>query len=412
MGLLQDFIDDLNSRVFFKEFTFAGPLLSVGSGEVELADHFVLLEDLAIVFQLKERSPEADSSEDAVSSWFQSKVLKRAKNQIKASLRVLSTCGGRTVVNQRGHAVRLPGQVGREIHNVIVFRAPVLPNQFDHEPIYYSDDVGPIHVIQDVDYFGICRHLVTPREIARYLAFRALILRLHPFVDEPALVGQFLLNDLESAPSAKYRGAFAALVDDTDDWNLSKLIREFADHVVPLPGVEEPQDALNYYAIIAELAKLSRSELRELKKRILLAVGHARRDQFEPTTRVSFPHTDCAFLVFAVPAAMWGGVQRGLLNLCIGSQYQLQVKRHIGIAVGVRGEVIDLVWCFREWLPEHIPELEARLEKSNPFRPLRRAPFPNYLFDSDALRELGLAEHAIAGAPPIAEELPRDAPDS
>ena len=394
-SLLQDFVDELNARVFFKEFSFAGALIPVATGELELADQFVLIDDLAIVYQLKERSNTASADPHAVTKWFESKVLKSAKSQIKNSIQALRAMAGATVRNQRGHTRTLPKQPPSEIHSVIVFRSPLTPDAQPYQHLYVSEDVGPIHIFHDADYFGVCRYLVTPHEIARYLGFRARVLSDHEWQDEPALVAQFMLNELDVPPSDRFRAALGAYHDDWKDWDLSVLFSEFGDHVEPIDAPLLASTGSDYYPILTELAKLSRSELRELKMRLMIGVEHARSANIEPPLRVSFPRTNCGFLILGVPQEHWSGIQKGLMNFSIGSQYELKVPRHIGVGIGARGHDLDLVWFYREREYEYDEVLERKLVESNPFRPVRQVQMPVYKFNEERLRAAGFTKPKV-----------------
>jgi hypothetical protein len=64
--LLQDFVSSLAGNVFLREFSVSSGKLRVPAGEIEVADVLVLLRDLTLVFQVKERAPSADSSVEAL----------------------------------------------------------------------------------------------------------------------------------------------------------------------------------------------------------------------------------------------------------------------------------------------------------------------------------------------------------
>jgi len=56
-GLLEEFVGELNANLFLREFAFSAMQLRIpGRGDIEIADHLILLDDLAIAAQLKERS--------------------------------------------------------------------------------------------------------------------------------------------------------------------------------------------------------------------------------------------------------------------------------------------------------------------------------------------------------------------
>lgn len=74
---------------FYREFTFDKNDFRASDGnKVELADNVIWLDDLLILIQIKERNPDEIKVDQW--RWFQNKVLKKAKNQVKKSLQLLN----------------------------------------------------------------------------------------------------------------------------------------------------------------------------------------------------------------------------------------------------------------------------------------------------------------------------------
>ena len=81
----EQIITTINLNMFYREFTFDKNDFRASDGnKVELADNVIWLDDLLILIQIKERN-HADAKTDQ-GKWFQNKVLKKAKNQVKNSL--------------------------------------------------------------------------------------------------------------------------------------------------------------------------------------------------------------------------------------------------------------------------------------------------------------------------------------
>ena len=107
----EQFVGQLNANVFFAEFAFESSQLRVpGVGEVELADHLVILDNLGLIFQIKERSAKADDDAPSVAAWFAKKVRKAAVGQVadtKAMMRQFAVLESRTSEGTRSHCRQL-----------------------------------------------------------------------------------------------------------------------------------------------------------------------------------------------------------------------------------------------------------------------------------------------------------------
>src|SRR5260370_39247902 len=70
----------------------------------------------------------------------------------------------------------------------------------------------------------------------------------------------------------------------------------------------------------------------------------------------------------------------GLQNLTDGVAYLAKTSRAVGLLVSKDGEHIQLDWCRLDlpWAPN--PEMDAHLEKSNPFRPVQEKTLQSFIF--------------------------------
>jgi len=146
----------------------------------------------------------------------------------------------------------------------------------------------------------------------------------------------------------------------------------------------------SHYRLLAEMAKLSRAELRTLKQRLVLALSAVRDDRFERPYRFAVPRTDCGFVIVPMQRAHHSKWRNALQNFTLASKHDFRVAKHVGIAIRKAGPHIDIIWAYvdQPWAPN--PELDGLLKESNPFRRLLQEYQPRYHFDSDALRaEIG-----------------------
>lgn len=78
-NLLEDFLAKLNENIFYREFSFSRNDFHPSPGEKkEFADHVVWIDDLLIIFQLKQRTSGKSPTEASERNWFKSKVLGKA----------------------------------------------------------------------------------------------------------------------------------------------------------------------------------------------------------------------------------------------------------------------------------------------------------------------------------------------
>ena len=164
----------LNEFYFFREFTFSKNTFSPTPGEeMELADSVVWLDDLLIAYQLKEREAPEKTCPSIEERWFNAKVLKKATRQIRDTLTFLRENERIKLENHRGHTFELSVSSIKTIHKVVCYLAHTgLPDVSRNTKYHRSATAGVIHVIPADNYRGILRTLLTPHEVAEYLAFR------------------------------------------------------------------------------------------------------------------------------------------------------------------------------------------------------------------------------------------------
>lgn len=386
-NLLEQFVAELNANVFMREFAFSATTLNVpGTGQLEIADHLVLIGGLGLAFQLKERTGGETSSPAELRSWFDNKVKKKGVKQIRATQEMLRRFRGSVLMNERGHPVPVDVPEPTSLINIIIYKVGAQA-KFHAEPFYESSTAGFVHLISDIDYFNVCRFLATPTEVMEYFHFREDMLKRQlsrgSFVHESALVGQFMAGSADDEPHSRFAVALSALVDDTDDWELSFITRNLGDQIAYREGDES---ATSHYKILTQLALLSRSELKEFKKRLRLTLEDLREDRFEIPYRMAVPRTDCGFLLFSVPSDLYDKARIALHNFSLASKYDFRVTHHLSLCAKKSGEHIDIEWMYIEGPFEEDPEMAAWLANDYPFRNARERMMPRYHFDTDGLR--------------------------
>jgi hypothetical protein len=73
----------------------------------------------------------------------------------------------------------------------------------------------------------------------------------------------------------------------------------------------------------------------------------------------------------------------GLKMLTYGAMYDMRMERGVGIQISKDGEFYQIDWCRVDMPAARDPEIEALLEKCNPFRPTREKTINSFVFKID-----------------------------
>jgi hypothetical protein len=382
-NLLEDFVAQLNSNIYLREFTFAkNQFIPDGSTQLEFADHVVWLDDLLMIFQLKQREAKGMLSEEGERNWFQKKVVRKGSSQIRDTLSYLQQYSTIAVKNQRNHEFNLALTSQSKITKLIVYLASeALPGDCGQTHYHNSETGGGfIHILPWHDYLGIARNLITPLEISSYFEFRENIivqqvLATRPIPSEQAIVGHFLSGS-EKPPSEEFKDYLATL--KREDFDLSSMLHVYADRIDR--SAQAQYDPTDYYAILKEFVKLHRVELREIKKRLNLCLDAVQADKFMRPTRL-VTRNGCGFVFIPVDRRMSPYRQQGLMNLTIAAKYDSRLQRQIGIAIAKEEQDILMESCFLDYFWKYDEELEEWLETNSPFLPMTKSLSLDYKFE-------------------------------
>jgi hypothetical protein len=367
----------LNQNLFFREFSFSQTKFKPSSqSEVELTDHLVWLDDLLLSFQLKQRMV-AETTVEAEEKWFRSKVLSKAKMQVKDTHRYLAAHAPIQVTNERGHTFGLEAALIRRWHDVILYEAhELLPTSLRNTKSVLSSEVGIIHVFALDDYQKVAQILFTPAEITEYLDYRrGLLSRAFEEVKnlpEDALLGHYLYGDTSSLPQIDSARWVRNLDKESFSFDLSPVLHQFAEKMVSgEPWGFSAVSSTDYYRIVQELARLNRSELRWFKERRDLVLDWCRADKFEQPTRMVSPRTGCGFVLISIPSEARANLGNALQNYTYAHKYDQKLMKCIGMAISKDGSYWDIGWCLleEEWI--HDPQMEEALKRNFPFRPVQ-----------------------------------------
>lgn len=372
-------IGALNEQFFFREFTYSKNTFRPGPvGEVELADNIVWLDDQAIVFQLKERAVTGPTTAKAEEQWFRKKVVGLGTRQIRDTLLYLGSHREIELENHRGHRFKLSGCALTTTQKVVCYLPDgMLPARCRMQKFHRSASAGLIHLFDARDYAGVVQALITPPELAEYLAFREELFSkwtdLINWVPEQALVGQYILGDADSEPHIVFAQHLVRLQQDAEAWDMSGIIRRFPDRVTT---DNEPTD---YYSIIAQIAKLKRNELREFKLRFQMAMDKSHANEVTKPFRMASARTGCGFVFVPLTTEFAICRREGLKNLTHACKYDLRLEKCLGVSfLPEKDGWFSVEWCYMEFPWERDEQLEERLRLNNPFRSARTVELNRY----------------------------------
>ena len=336
-----------NEHFFFKEFTYSRNTFRPSpSAELELADSIIWLDHLTIVFQLKERGIHGLTTPDDEQKWFNKKVVSLGSRQIRDSITYLDVHKNIKLKNHRGHQFQLKTRSISKIHKIICYLGHHdLPLHCRNKKYHRSRTAGVIHLIAANDYVGIARTVLTLSELSEYLDFREkLIEKWGDFVSsvpESALMGQYLAGDPDQRPSHAFIEVLEALEHRADEWDLSRIIKYFPDRITT------ERDPTDYYAIVAEIAKLKRNELQQFKAPFQLSMEMCASDTWVRPYRMATPRTQCGFMFLPLTKEVIEHRNQGLLNHTIACKYDLKLPKCIGISFFPETDGwFSVEWCY------------------------------------------------------------------
>lgn len=382
--MLEDYLAELNANIFLKEFSFAKNQFSPSPGEeLEFADHVTWLDDLLLLYQLKERGGVKSTSENSEKNWFENKVLKKATKQIRDTLDYLQKYDNISIQNQRGYIFNVSNLTVAHLIKIIVYASSdKLPEEYWKKKHYFSSIAGFIHIIPIHDYLGICRVLLTPAEIVEYFEFRQNTLTKWPKVAESvleqALVGQFLYGELDTCPDRGYIRYLTAFQNNIDEFDISFIFHGFAERIEYSKSQNIEHD---YYNILAEFAKLERTSLRAVKQRITLCLKACESYEIELPYRIVVPETGCGFVFIPIPRDKVNYRLTTLENFTYAAKYDQKLERCIGVSFAKEGKYFLIDWCFLDFVWRSDPEMEEQLKINFPFREVQPKYIPRYRFD-------------------------------
>jgi len=361
----EKFLTDINQNIFYREFTFdRNDFYTMAGNKVELADNVILLEEWMILIQIKERN--VDEAKVSQVKWFENKVLKKAKQQIKQGLRMLNSEEQINVTNSLGLTINLRIADIRNIHNLIIYHL----NEDPHPDVagvkmYNCADGTFVHIISSIDYKYLCHFLMTLAEMNQYLDFRKRLLSqlIDKRVPEQYIFAHFLQcpDCLDFQP--ELLTACAALCQQLDDENSKISMQSFIAHLGSTLKVDDP----NYRIIVRELAKMDRREIETFKERLLAVLESEPKALPFTLKRFASRRTDTGYVLMKLRRDQESNWVNALQNLTLQFKYKHRLSRCLGVIVmhTDADHMIDLNWAYAEgpWVYDQALEDLCRQEQ-------------------------------------------------
>lgn len=352
-------ITRINQNVFYNEFTFdKTDFITKDNKRVELADNILWLDSLLIIIQIKERNTDKIDSLESLNKWFDNKVLNKAKEQIKNTNEWMKESDGIDIRNGHNHVSTLHYSNLKQIHNVIIYHInEAIPEGFDPEVKYRTQDGLFIHILSSEDYYLICRYLMTPTELHDFLNFREALLSYYPklHLTERYILAHYFHNSKDLEINTSYIDDLeiicTAIEQNDNKINLFPFLDKFRDSVV------RTKDDNAYIEVVKELAKLNRQEIFWFKQRLLDVIKCDTPDPCDiKATYIS--RTGCAIIIMKPKAEHYKYCENILRNNTEDYKYARRAAKGLGVIVKHDCGDVVLNWCLDSSPWKYNPELE------------------------------------------------------
>lgn len=365
-------VTEINSNVFFKEFTFSENDFreNITNQKLEFADNVIWIDEILFVFQIKDRE---NINQDDV-KWFNNKILKKAVSQIKDTLKYMSDYPEVIIENEKGHKLDIiKANNCQNIKKIIVYTpSPDFPENLRNEKFYNSQKIGLVHLFHSEDYYWICKYLLTPSEIEEYLDFREKLYLAN--INNSALLPEqyFLSHFMETLDISHLNPKFIEnlnkIPNENEEFDLKFFLNSITGNFSGLRFNEE------YYPIIREIAKLNRTELIEFKKRFKKSMEKCDDKIFIKPYRFYSQRTDCCFVFIPLNFDNRKSWENILKNYVVLNKYDLKAKKSIGF-ICFKSELnlkdYQTYWFYFEKDWEFSKEINDYLSQEKPLRELK-----------------------------------------
>lgn len=379
----------IGESLFLGELCFDGNHFKRSKGKwSQLADLVLWLGTHTCLIQVKERSIDAASDEQAIRQWFQCEVIAEGiVRQLGDTHRFIRDHQDKNVTNRRGDSFLIKRFADATVINILLYSCPCPPPQdVLRQKLFRDESVGIVHII-DIDSFSnIFTRVGTPGELLSYLRFREDHLRAVSDdlrQSEKWLFGRYIacpdtVNIHYDGGDKDYEAEVDKLVDDTDSLDLRPILADLRDNTIARLG-----SRLDYYAILIELGWLPRAAMREFKKRVSLCYENVEKGRTKPPYRMVNKLRDCTLVLMTTKETDQEKRQRQLAVYTALGKYDSRTRRALGMLIAQHpdGVHIHMDWLYLEQEWSKNSEAEEALRQLKPFRPLREKAIYSYFVD-------------------------------
>ena len=359
----------INTNFFFREFCYHNLIIERDSGdEIELCDLLVAFCDYLVVFQLKERNSLGFVDSESEARWFASKVLNKAKRQMKNTIEHLSNQQTVKLENNRCQVVEIKLEEFKSVIQVIMYDDnEQLANEYRYIKGVTSSEIGFIHLISLRAYEMICDFFQTPIEIFDYLLFRSKNTIDANKVSEKALIGYYVNGDYSIEITEHHSEHYNKINNNIDDYGIRFITQTFYDKITGAISSNE------YHKIIEQIGLLNRNGVTAFRRCLSLAIADSQSVKRCLPYRFSLPNESRGFVFIPWPLFEEGDMHNLLVNITEAHKYEHKLEKCVGAIIKKDSDsgYCDILWAYIETAWVWDEDMEDRLFNYYPFRPSR-----------------------------------------
>jgi hypothetical protein len=360
-------IADVNSDHFLKEFTFSKTDFPNEHGKIEFADNLVWIDDIVFIYQIKEQK---GGTESDVDKWYNNKVIRKAKNQIKKTIEYLNKYSPIEIENILNEKLDVSSIKEENLKKIIIYDCDNLSKSNRSLKFYNSKDVGLIHLFHISDYEYLARFLHTPYEINEYFTFREAFYVFHNDktndIIEGYILSHFLVTTDPEVIDFSYLSALDLIIDEKDKFDIGNILSDFKKRI----RKDVDQSRIDYKKIIKEIAKLNRSDLSEFKERFIKADEASKANELFLPHRFTVVRTGCGFVFFTLPSDKQEKWVDALRHFTLSYKYKNKLNKCLGVVIlRNKSEMADINWLFAEAPWKFSEEEEGFIKEEKEFFP-------------------------------------------
>lgn len=203
MNLTEEIIVKLSKRHFYDLLVFNNPTANINGFKVEIADMIILVDNIILCIQAKERNHSTSSSDEY--KWFEEKVVTKANRQHKATLKYLLN----NEIEFNNSSLSKKIKYDRNEHSICYIT--IFKNHYISEYTRYhkSETLGTYPIFSLESFSQVCDELMTPIDIIRFIPFRVNM----SIQYEEKYKGSYLIE-------VKYDEEYTGFISDFSDPNL------------------------------------------------------------------------------------------------------------------------------------------------------------------------------------------------